>query len=105
MLREKTLFAQKIIDFYTDKGVECSVVDEHLSLLVTLSAEGKTHEFRYGNRAFAKNHCGKKFYMVLEKEWSNLKGTPAAAAPSEKNQLRLKYRALQEGVEEAGLNI
>jgi hypothetical protein len=73
MLRENTVFARKIIDFYGDKGVECTVVDEHLSLLVTLSADGRTHEFRYGGRAFGGAlHC-KKFYMALEREFSALR--------------------------------
>ena len=73
MLRENTAFARRIIDFYADRGVECSVVDEHLSLLVTLSASGGTHEFRYGNRAFAGAVNWKKFYHVLERELSGLK--------------------------------
>jgi hypothetical protein len=78
MLRENTAFARRIIDFYADRGVECSVVDEHLSLLVTLSASGGTHEFRYGNRAFAGAVNWKKFYHVLERELSGLK---AEASP------------------------
>jgi len=73
MLRENTAFARRIIDFYADRGIECTVVDEHLSLLVTLSASGGTHEFRYGNRAFAGAVNWKKFYHVLERELSGLK--------------------------------
>ena len=73
MLLEGTVFARKIINFYADRGVECSVVDEHLSLLVTLSAAGETHEFRYGNRAFAGTNNWKRFYQVLERELSSLK--------------------------------
>lgn len=84
MLRENTVFAQKIINFYADKGVECSVVDEHLSLLVTLAVAGRTHEFRYGNRAFAGMHHCKKFYMVLEREWSRLKAAAPEAEPAAK---------------------
>lgn len=81
MLREGTAFARKIIDFYAEKGVGCSVVDEHLSLLVTLTAAGRTHEFRYGNRAFADmRHC-KKFYAVLERELVKLKAYAPEAAP------------------------
>ncbi|MDO8803843.1 MAG: hypothetical protein Q7R35_05395 [Elusimicrobiota bacterium] len=103
MLRENTVFAQKIIDFYAEKGVECSVVDEHLSLLVTLSADGKNHEFRYGNRAFAGSSHWKKFYLVLEREWSNLKA--AAAAPAAKNHLKYKYRGQDDSGEEVYVNI
>jgi len=103
MLRENTVFAQKIIDFYTEKGVECSVVDEHLSLLVTLSEEGKSHEFRYGNRAFAGIHNIKKFYLVLEKELAKLKA--AAASPSEKSHSRARYRDQEDAGEEAQVNI
>jgi len=73
MLREGTVFARKIIEFYADRDIECSVVDEHLSLLVTLSDAGKTHEFRYGNRAFAGATNWRRFYQVLERELSNLK--------------------------------
>lgn len=73
MLRENTVFAQKILDYYADKGVDCSIVDEHLSLLVMLSAEGRTHEFRYGNRAFAGIHHYRKFCAALERELTKLK--------------------------------
>ena len=100
MLRENTVFAQKVIDFYTDKGVECSVVDEHLSLLVTLSADGGTHEFRYGNRAFAGSRHSKKFYMVLEREWSNLMATVQEAAPPAKPHSRPKHRNQEKAGEE-----
>lgn len=105
MLRENTIFAQKVIDYYTDKGVECSVVDEHLSLLVTLSAEGKTHEFRYGSRAFAGRRHTKKFYLVLEREWSNLKTPAPESAPAVKNNFRSKCRLREDAAEEAYLNI
>jgi len=105
MLRENTVFAQKIIDFYTDKGVECSVVDEHLSLLVTLSADGKTHEFRYGSRAFAGSHHCRKFYLVLEREWSNLKAAAPETAPGEKSYSKFKYRGQEDAGEEVCLNI
>jgi len=105
MLRENTVFAQKIIDFYTEKGVECSVVDEHLSLLVTLSADGRTHEFRYGNRAFAGINHWKKFYLVLEKEWSNLKAAAPESAPPAKNHFKYKYRGQEDTGEEVYLNI
>lgn len=105
MLRENTVFAQKIIDFYTEKGVDCSVVDEHLSLLVTLSADGRTHEFRYGNRAFAGNHHSKKFYLVLEKEWSNLKASAPESAAAVKTLSKYKYRRQEEAAEEVYLSI
>lgn len=78
MLREGTIFAQKIMDFYADRGIECSVVDEHLSLLVTLTAGEETHEFRYGNRAFAGATNWRKFYQVLERELSCLKAEVSA---------------------------
>lgn len=77
MLRENTVFAQKIMDYYAERGVDCSVVDEHLSLLVTLSAGDETHEFRYGNRAFAGGHLGRKFYRMLEKELARLQSAAA----------------------------
>lgn len=82
MLRENTVFAQKIIDFYAGKGVECYVVDEHLTLLVTLSSDGRSHEFRYGSRAFAGGHNCRKFYATLEREFSKLR---AAASPAAVN--------------------
>lgn len=87
MLREGTAFAHKIIDFYTDRGIECSVVDEHLSLLVTLSASGETHEFRFGNRAFAGRTNRKRFYQVLERELSNLK-VEVYSLPARRRHLR-----------------
>lgn len=105
MLRENTVFAQKIIDFYTEKGVECSVVDEHLSLLVTLSADGRAHEFRYGNRAFAGNHHAKKFYLVLEREWSNLKAAVPESAPAAINHSKHKYRRQEDAAEEVYASI
>lgn len=91
MLREGTVFARKIIDFYADRGIECTVVDEHLSLLVTLSAAGETHEFTYGNRAFAGATNWKKFYQVLERELSNLK-TEASSPPDNRSHLRSRRR-------------
>ena len=95
MLRENTVFAQKIIDFYTDKGVECSVVDEHLSLMVALSNDGKSHEFRYGNRAFGEvQHC-KKFYLVLERELEKLKAAPSEETVFNKYS-QYKYRATED---------
>ena len=103
MLRENTVFAQKIIDFYTDKGVECSVVGEHLSLLVTLSADGKSHEFRYGNRAFGEiQHC-KKFYLALDRELDKLKAAPAEEAAVKKT--KLKCRIVEDAGEEVSPNI
>ena len=91
MLREKTVFAQKIIDYYADKGVECSVVDEHLSLLVTLCADDMTHEFRYGNRAFAGFRRCKKFYTAVERELSKLRAGISAQEPAVNSRLKLKY--------------
>ena len=105
MLRENTVFAQRIIDYYTDKGVECSVVDEHSTLLVTLAADGNTHEFRYGKRAFAGAHNWKKFYLVLEREWSNLKEAAPSAAPAARSNSRFKYRAQEEAGEEVYSNL
>lgn len=93
MLREGTVFAQKIIDFYADKGVECSVVDEHLSLLVTLSADGRNHEFRYGRRAFAGAHNWKKFYQTLDRESAKLRSAPAPLPRAHKDHSQLKYRS------------
>ena len=102
MLRENTVFARKIIDFYTEKGVDCSVVDEHLSLLVTLSSDGREHEFRYGGRAFGGHHNQKKFCMVLDRELAKLK---AEAAPAAKYRSRPRYRELEEAGEEVSLNL
>lgn len=80
MLREGTAFARKIIDFYADRGIECWVVDEHLSLLVTLSAAGEIHEFRYGSLAFAGAASWKTFCQVLERELDKLKAEVACQA-------------------------
>lgn len=87
MLREGTAFARKIIDFYADRGIECSVVDEHLSLLITLCAAGETHEFRYGNRAFAGATNWKKFYQTLERELSSLRAE-ASAQPARRGRFK-----------------
>lgn len=73
MLKENTVFAQRIIDFYAAKGVDCSIVDEHMSLLVTLTLNGVTHEFRYGKRAFAGIRHAREFYMTLEREFCRLR--------------------------------
>ena len=79
MLRENTVFAQKILDFYAMKGVDCSVVDERQTLLVSLATEGRTREFRYGKRAFAGLHHSRKFYATLEREFCNLWTAPEPA--------------------------
>ncbi len=101
MLRENTVFAQKIIDFYTEKGVDCSVVDEHLSLLVTLSADGRTHEFRYGSRAFAGNPHSRKFRLVLERELAELKNSAQEPAPDAKPHFDTRHRREEDTGEEA----
>ncbi len=105
MLRENTVFARKIIDFYTEKDVDCSVVDEHLSLLVTLSLDGKEHEFRYGSRAFGGHHNHKKFCLVLDRELEKLKAEAAPDAPSVKYHSRPKYRGPEEAAEEVSMNL
>lgn len=74
MLREGTVYARKIIDFYSGKGIECSVVDEHSSLLVTLCADGEMHEFRCGSRAFASGNNWRRIYRDLEREFFVLRG-------------------------------
>jgi len=96
MLREGTAFAQKIIDFYADKGIACSVVDEHLSLLVTLSSDDRIHEFRYGGRAFAGMRGWKKFYLTLDRESSKLLASPAPLPPAYKLRSKLKCRLLED---------
>ncbi len=80
MLRENTVFAQRILDFYAMKGVGCSVVDERQTLLVTLSVEGRNREFRYGKRPFAGLQQSRKFYAELEREFCNLWTAPEPAA-------------------------
>lgn len=84
MLRENTVFAQKIIDYYQQRGIECTVVDEHLSLRIALCGEGETHEFCYGKRAFAGTRLGRKFYRMLESELSKLKAAAPAGVPGKR---------------------
>lgn len=76
MLREETEFARKIIDFYADRGLDCTVVDERSSLLVTLAGRDRTHKFRCGGRAFAGRISWKKFYAGLESEYSKMGAVP-----------------------------
>ena len=80
MLRENTVFTQKVLDFYAIKGVDCLVVDERQTLLITLSVEGRTREFRCGKRAGAGLHHSRKFYAALEREFCNLWTAPEPAA-------------------------
>lgn len=82
MLRENTVFAKKILQYYGERGLACTVVDEHLSLLVTLCEEGETHEFRCGRRAFGGGQFGRKFYRMLEGELSKLR----VASPPERQE-------------------
>jgi len=73
MLRQEAAYAREIIDYYNGNGVECWVVDEHSSLLVSLSSGASTHEFRLPERELVR-HGGKKgFYRTLEKELRNFK--------------------------------
>lgn len=72
MLHEGTDFAHMILDFYSDKGIECSVVDEHTSLLVTLSADGSNREFRCVRRALSSGANLRNFYIMLEREYGQL---------------------------------
>ncbi len=75
MLREDAVLARKIIDFYSGRGVECAVVDEHSSLLVMLYSETGTHEFRCGRRVLAGGRWGRvcrdleREFGVLRERW------------------------------------
>jgi hypothetical protein len=80
MLKGNTVFAQKILDFYAVKGVDCLVVHERQTLLITLAVEGRTREFRYGKRAFPGLQQPRKFYAALEREFCNLWTAPEPAA-------------------------
>ena len=73
MMREGTEVARTIIDFYSGRGIECSVVDEHSSLLVMLYSDGRTHEFRCGRRIFA-GGGRRKVWRELERESLALRG-------------------------------
>lgn len=85
---QKALAAQKIIGFYAEKGIGCTVAAEELSLLVTLSAGGRTHKFRYPVREPSDaRHC-KALNRALEKELSKL--MPAAAPAAKKKPPRIK---------------
>ena len=96
MLREGTVFAHRIIDFYADKGIDCSVVDEHLSLLVTLASDGKSHEFRYGRRAFANTHNWKKVYQTLDRESARLRSAPVPPPPAYRDHTHLKHQSIDD---------
>lgn len=72
MLHEGTVLGRMILDFYSDKGIECSVVDEHSSLLVKLSADGSDREFRCGRHAFTRGARLRNFYLMLEHEYAQL---------------------------------
>ncbi len=61
-----------ILDYYSDKGIDCSVVDEHSSLLVRLSADGSGREFRCGRHAFTRGAKLRSFYVMLEREYNQL---------------------------------
>ena len=72
MLHDGTSLGHMILDFYSDKGIDCSVVDEHSSLLVRLSADGGRREFRCGRHAFTRGARLRNFYLMLEREYSQL---------------------------------
>lgn len=82
MQHNEAVLAQKIIDFYKDKGIDCSVVDERLSFLITLSDGENTHRFRLRNKLFNKVASWKAFYLMLGKEGLKLKEI-SAAVPSD----------------------
>jgi len=60
------------MSFYGGKGVDCAVVEEQSCLVVTLCSDCKTHEFRYGRKAFAGAHKAGIFQRVLEREYAEL---------------------------------
>lgn len=72
MLHDGTVLGRMILDYYSDKGIECSVVDEHSSLLVRLSADGSDREFRCGTHAFTRGAKLRNFYLMLEREYAQL---------------------------------
>lgn len=73
MAREGAAVAGRIMGFFGDRGVDCSVVDEHKSLLVTLYADGRCREFRWGLRPPPGGSCWKRLSRLLEWEYNRLK--------------------------------
>lgn len=72
MLHDATVLGRMILDYYSDKGIDCSVVDEHSSLLVRLSADGSDREFRCGRHPFTRGAKLRNFYVMLEREYTQL---------------------------------
>lgn len=73
MLKDRTAFARRIIEFYAEKGLDCSVVDEHRTLLVTLCSGAGTHEFRCARHDFAAAAQPGRLAPLLERELGRLK--------------------------------
>lgn len=76
MLKGDYELANKIIVFYGDRGIDCSVVDEHTAMLVTLSADGRSHAFRCGLRSLSKPRGWGRVRRLLEWEISRLMSSP-----------------------------
>lgn len=101
MPRNKTAFARKIIDFFTERDIDCTIVDDHQKYRITISVDGKTREFSYGSRDFSRFQNPRTFYMALESELAQLRAAPAEPAKRIRDHARMRSRKVKDAGEEA----
>lgn len=79
MLSKENMLAQKIIAFYADKNVDCSVVSDKSNFLVTLRSWDRTHKFTCANRLPGITPGWTALDKMLDLEFERFQAQPAPA--------------------------
>jgi len=77
MISKENELAQKIIGFYADKNIDCSVVSEKSCFLVILRALDRKHEFRCKNKLPGKMRGWKALCDLMAREYEKFHAQPA----------------------------
>ncbi|OGS42445.1 MAG: hypothetical protein A3J79_01910 [Elusimicrobia bacterium RIFOXYB2_FULL_62_6] len=80
VLSKENILARKIIGFYADKNIDCSVVAEKPGFLVILRSMDRTHKFRCRARLPVKKSTWDALYNLLNLEFEKFQEQPVPAA-------------------------
>ena len=79
MISKENELAQKIIEFYADKNLDCSVVSEKSSFLVILRSWDRKHEFKCKNKLPGKMRGWKALSELMALEYEKFQAQPTHA--------------------------
>lgn len=79
-MSKENILARKIIEFYADKNVDCSVVSEKNKFLIILRSWDRSHEFRCKSRLPARKPGWTALDKMLDLEFAKFLALPAPAA-------------------------